>query len=88
MREQRIGQATFLPLDTLTTPTIGEHLRSLGSGIRLLIDVIQYPFYINDTIHSIYPLLSNLTHIIHMNQHWSAQCSMFAVTILFATRSI
>ncbi|KAI8051446.1 SMCs flexible hinge [Syncephalis plumigaleata] len=42
MREQRIGQATFLPLDTLTTPIIGEHLRSLGSGIRLLIDVIQY----------------------------------------------
>lgn len=88
MREQRIGQATFLPLDTLTTPTIGEHLRSLGSGIRLLIDVIQYPFCINDAIHNIYPPLSNLTRIIHMNQHWSVQCSMFVVTMLFATPSI
>ncbi|KAI9597578.1 cohesin complex subunit psm1 [Syncephalis fuscata] len=42
MREQRIGQATFLPLDTLHTPTINERLRSLGSGVRLLIDTIQY----------------------------------------------
>jgi structural maintenance of chromosome 1 len=42
LREQRVGQFTFLPLDTLQIKPVNEKLRSLNKGARLAIDVIQY----------------------------------------------
>lgn len=42
LRNQRIGQATFIPLDTIQAKTINDRLRSVARGARLAIDVIQY----------------------------------------------
>ncbi|KAJ9105029.1 hypothetical protein QFC19_003660 [Naganishia cerealis] len=42
MRNQRAGQATFIPLDTIQVKPINDKLRSLGLGSRLAIDVIKY----------------------------------------------
>ncbi|PWN30250.1 RecF/RecN/SMC protein [Jaminaea rosea] len=42
LRNQRIGQATFLPLDTIQAKPINDRLRSVARGARLAIDVIQY----------------------------------------------
>ena len=42
MREQRSGQATFLPLDTLQVKPINETYRSLAKGARLAMDVMQF----------------------------------------------
>jgi structural maintenance of chromosome 1 len=41
LREQRSGQAKFLPLDTLQTKAVNESYRALASGSRLAIDVIK-----------------------------------------------
>ncbi|KAL5036733.1 Structural maintenance of chromosomes protein 1 [Batrachochytrium dendrobatidis] len=41
MREQRSGEATFLPLDTIQAKSINEKYRSFAKGARLAIDVIQ-----------------------------------------------
>lgn len=42
LRNQRAGQATFIPLDTIQTKPINDRLRSLSPQARLVIDVIQY----------------------------------------------
>ncbi|KAJ2598388.1 Structural maintenance of chromosomes protein 1 [Coemansia sp. RSA 1804] len=42
MKEQRAGQATFLPLDTLRPPSISESLRNAHHGARLATDVMQF----------------------------------------------
>ena len=42
MRNQRAGQATFVPLDTIQVKPTNDKLRSLGTGSRLAIDVIKY----------------------------------------------
>ena len=42
MRDQRVGTATFLPLDTLKPKRINERHRNLGSRYTLAIDVLQY----------------------------------------------
>ncbi|KAI8805659.1 RecF/RecN/SMC [Cladochytrium replicatum] len=42
MRDQRIGQATFLPMDTIVSNPPNERYRSLARGARLALDVIQY----------------------------------------------
>ncbi|KAJ2399543.1 Structural maintenance of chromosomes protein 1, partial [Coemansia sp. RSA 2559] len=42
MKEQRAGQATFLPLDTLQPPPISDNLRHAHHGARLATDVMQY----------------------------------------------
>lgn len=42
LRNQRVGQATFIPLDTIQAKTISDRLRSVARGARLAIDVIQY----------------------------------------------
>ncbi|KAI9018451.1 condensin complex subunit SMC1 [Hyaloraphidium curvatum] len=42
LREQRVGQFTFLPLDTLQVKPVDERLRSLGKGARLAMDVLTY----------------------------------------------
>ncbi|KAK9717729.1 Structural maintenance of chromosomes protein 1 [Basidiobolus ranarum] len=46
MREQRVGQATFLPLDTLVVRPINDKYRSFAKGARLAIDVIQHEAYL------------------------------------------
>lgn len=42
MREQHIGTATFLPLNSLSVPTINDRFRSLMKGARLAIDVLKF----------------------------------------------
>ena len=42
MRDQRVGTATFLPLDTLKPKRINERHRNLGSKFTLALDVLQY----------------------------------------------
>ncbi|KAJ3360122.1 Structural maintenance of chromosomes protein 1 [Kappamyces sp. JEL0680] len=42
MRDQRAGQATFLPLDTIAVKPTQEKYRSFVKGARLAIDVIQF----------------------------------------------
>ncbi|KZT54653.1 condensin complex subunit SMC1 [Calocera cornea HHB12733] len=42
LRNQRKGQATFLPLDTLQTKTIHERYRNVARGARLAFELIQY----------------------------------------------
>lgn len=42
LRTQRAGQATFLPLDTISVKPINDKYRSFAKGARLAVDVIQY----------------------------------------------
>ncbi|KAI8911697.1 RecF/RecN/SMC [Gorgonomyces haynaldii] len=42
MREQRAGQATFLPLDTIQVKPVNEKYRTFVKGARLAVDVIQF----------------------------------------------
>ncbi|CAG8691932.1 10774_t:CDS:10, partial [Racocetra fulgida] len=42
MREQRLGHATFIPLDTIVVKSINDKYRSIMKGARLAIDVITY----------------------------------------------
>nr|CAG8547000.1 14574_t:CDS:10 [Entrophospora candida] len=42
MREQRLGHATFIPLDTIVVKPINDKYRSYVKGARLAIDVITY----------------------------------------------
>ena len=42
MKEQRIGLATFLPLDSIQSKPANERYRSLVKGARLAIDCIQF----------------------------------------------
>lgn len=42
MRNQRAGQATFIPLDTIQVKPVPERLRNFVKGARLAIDCIEY----------------------------------------------
>ncbi|PWN33846.1 putative SMC1-chromosome segregation protein [Meira miltonrushii] len=42
LKRQRIGQATFIPLDTIQTKDINDRLRSIAPGARLAIDIIEF----------------------------------------------
>ncbi|KAG0167012.1 Structural maintenance of chromosomes protein 1 [Apophysomyces sp. BC1034] len=42
MREQRVGAATFLPLNTLRIPVINDRFRNYTRGARLAFDVVNY----------------------------------------------
>ncbi|WVR05191.1 hypothetical protein IAU60_002203 [Kwoniella sp. DSM 27419] len=42
MRNQRAGQATFIPLDTIQVKSVPERLRNFVKGARLAIDCIDY----------------------------------------------
>jgi structural maintenance of chromosome 1 len=42
MRDQRAGQATFLPLDTISVKPVNEKYRSMVQGARLALDVLQF----------------------------------------------
>lgn len=41
LKEQRIGTATFLPLDKLVTKPVSEKLRLLGKNIYPIVDVLK-----------------------------------------------
>lgn len=51
LRNQRAGQATFIPLDTIQTRPINDRLRSVSLQARLVIDVVQYPPTIERAVH-------------------------------------
>jgi structural maintenance of chromosome 1 len=42
LKEQRIGKATFLPMDTIKTKKINEKYRTLGDGYKLAVDVLSF----------------------------------------------
>jgi structural maintenance of chromosome 1 len=43
MRNQRAGQATFIPLDTIQVKAVPDRLRSIvARGARLAIDCVEY----------------------------------------------
>lgn len=42
LRDQRRGQATFIPLDTIQVKPINANLKGLAKGTRMAIDVIDY----------------------------------------------
>lgn len=42
MRNQRSGQATFIPLDTIQVKPINDKFRAFAKGTRLAVDVVQY----------------------------------------------
>ncbi|EIW69438.1 hypothetical protein TREMEDRAFT_62305 [Tremella mesenterica DSM 1558] len=42
MRNQRAGQATFIPLDTIQVKPVAERLRNFARGARLAFDCIEY----------------------------------------------
>ncbi|KAI0247997.1 cohesin complex subunit psm1 [Lactifluus subvellereus] len=51
MRNQRAGQATFIPLDTIQVKPINDKFRAFAKGARLAVDVIQYEPIIERAIH-------------------------------------
>ena len=42
LRDQRRGQATFIPLDTIQGTTINSNLKGIHTGTRMAIDIIDY----------------------------------------------
>lgn len=42
LRDQRVGQATFIPLDTVSVKPINPNLKGMHRGMRLAIDTIEY----------------------------------------------
>ena len=51
MRNQRAGQATFIPLDTIQVKPINDKYRSFARGARLAADVIQYEPAVERAMH-------------------------------------
>jgi len=51
MRNQRAGQATFIPLDTIQVKPINDKFRSFAKGSRLAVDVIVSEGAIERAIH-------------------------------------
>jgi len=52
MRNQRAGQATFIPLDSIQVKPINDKFRSFAKGARLAVDVIQYEPVMERAIHT------------------------------------
>lgn len=42
LRDQRLGQATFIPLDSIQVKAVNPNLRGLHKGMKLATDVIEY----------------------------------------------
>ena len=42
LRDQRLGQATFIPLDSIQVKAVNPNLRGMHKGMRLATDVIEY----------------------------------------------
>ncbi|KAJ7068585.1 condensin complex subunit SMC1 [Mycena amicta] len=53
MRTQRVGQATFIPLDTIQAKPINDKFRSFAKGARLAVDVIQYEPAVERAMHHV-----------------------------------
>ncbi|THH32095.1 hypothetical protein EUX98_g2090 [Antrodiella citrinella] len=51
MRNQRVGQATFIPLDTIQVKPVNDKFRSIAKGARLALDVVQYEPAVERAIH-------------------------------------
>lgn len=51
LRTQRAGQATFLPLDTISAKPVNDKYRSFAKGARLAVDVIQYEPAVERAMH-------------------------------------
>lgn len=51
MRNQRAGQATLIPLDTIRVKPINDKFRSIAKGARLAVDVIQYDASVERAMH-------------------------------------
>ena len=51
MRNQRAGQATFIPLDTIQVKPINDKYRNFARGARLAADVIQYEPAVERAMH-------------------------------------
>ncbi|KAG6915096.1 hypothetical protein DXG01_013475 [Tephrocybe rancida] len=51
MRNQRAGQATFIPLDTIQVKAINDKFRSFAKGARLAVDVIVSEGVVERAIH-------------------------------------
>ncbi|KAF5389616.1 hypothetical protein D9757_004216 [Collybiopsis confluens] len=51
MRNQRAGQATFIPLDTIQVKPVNDKFRSFAKGARLAVDVIQYEPAVERAMH-------------------------------------
>ncbi|KAG6813644.1 hypothetical protein H0H92_008881 [Tricholoma furcatifolium] len=51
MRNQRAGQATFIPLDTIQVKPINDKFRSFAKGARLAVDVIVSEGAVERAIH-------------------------------------
>ncbi|KAF8996172.1 condensin complex subunit SMC1 [Cyathus striatus] len=51
MRNQRAGQATFIPLDTIQFKPVNDKFRSFAKGARLAVDVVQYEAAVERAIH-------------------------------------
>ncbi|KAF7984629.1 hypothetical protein HWV62_12853 [Athelia sp. TMB] len=51
MRNQRAGQATFLPLESLKVKPINDKFRSFAKGARLAVDVIQFEPVVERAMH-------------------------------------
>lgn len=51
MRNQRAGQATFIPLDTIQVTPANDKYRSFAKGARLAVDVVQFEPAVERAIH-------------------------------------
>lgn len=51
MRNQRAGQATFIPLDTIQVKPVNDKFRSFAKGARLAVDVILSEGAVERAIH-------------------------------------
>jgi structural maintenance of chromosome 1 len=43
MKEQRLGVAQFIPLDTVRVKTVSEQYRVLGGSYKLVLDILKFP---------------------------------------------
>lgn len=50
LKDQRVGMATFIPLENVRPRAIDESLRRLGGTARLAIDVVNYDEYIHKAV--------------------------------------
>ncbi|KAI0757514.1 condensin complex subunit SMC1 [Daedaleopsis nitida] len=51
MRNQRTGQATFIPLDTIQVKAVNDKFRAFAKGARLAVDVITYDPAVERAMH-------------------------------------
>mmetsp|Transcript_9154 Transcript_9154/g.37735 ORF Transcript_9154/g.37735 Transcript_9154/m.37735 type:complete len:1230 (-) Transcript_9154:295-3984(-) len=42
MKEQRLGTATFIPLDTISVKPVNEQLRQIDDSVKLVLDVMKF----------------------------------------------